>query len=84
MGCNFNMGEDGRNIYLMIMLEVRIPLTTFNWHIGFERFLVMYLLFGLHHHHLDLHHQVKIVYVHLDYLYYIIRLCFFRYYKERK
>lgn len=51
MACNFNMGEDGRNVYPMIMLEVSIPLTTFNWHIGFERCLFMYLLSWLHLYH---------------------------------
>ena len=54
MAFNFKMGEDGRNVYPMIMLEVSIPLTTFNWHIGFERCLVLCLLSWLHL-DLDLH-----------------------------
>ena len=54
MAFNFKMGEDGRNVYPMIVLEVSIPLTAFNWHVGFERCLVMYLLPWLHL-HLDLH-----------------------------
>lgn len=45
MACNFNMGEDGRNVYPKIMLEVSIPLTTFNWHIGLSgAFLCIFCL----------------------------------------
>jgi hypothetical protein len=54
MAFNFSMGEDERNVYPLIMLEVSIPLTTFYWHIRFERCLVMYLLSWLHL-DLDLH-----------------------------